>query len=143
MPEVKSTSCLPLVVAKLNTKDYFEAFLVDRDNNITEGTVSNIFFVKGNILYTPKENILLGVTRGIIIKIAKQIGIQIKEARIKKSEIYSFKECFLANTLVELMPVVEINDRKIGNGLPGPMTKRLIHEFKKERGIWLKKNSKK
>ena len=143
LPEVKSTSCLPLVVARLNTKNYFEAFLVNRDNNLTEGTVSNIFFAKGNILYTPKENILWGVTRGIIVKIAKNAGIQIKEARIKKNEIYSFKECYLTNSLVEVMPVVEINGKKIRNGLPGPVTKRLIHEFKKERGLWLKKNSKK
>ncbi len=143
LPEVKSTSCLPLVVARLKTKGYFEAFLVGSNGNITEGTISNVFFVKGNILYTPKENILWGITRGIIVKIAKKIGIQIKETRIKKSEIYSFKECFLANTLVEVMPVVKINGKKIGNGLPGPMTKRLIGEFKKERDLWLKKNSKK
>lgn len=143
LPEVKSTSCLPLVVARLKTKGYFEAFLVDSNANITEGTISNIFFVKGNILYTPKENILWGITREIIVKIAKKIGIQIKEARIKKSGIYLFKESFLANTLAEIMPVVEINDKKIGNGLPGPMTKRLIGEFKKERDLWLKKNSKK
>ncbi len=143
LPEVKSTSCLPLVVARLKTKGHFEAFLSNRNGNITEGTISNIFFVKGNILYTPKENILWGITRGIIVKIAKKIGIQIKETRIKKSEIYSFKECFLANTLVEVMPVVKINGKKIGNGLPGPVTKRLIGEFKKERDLWLKKNLKK
>ncbi len=142
LPEVKSTSCLPLVVARIKTKGYFEAFLVDSNGNITEGTVSNVFFVKGNILYTPKENILWGVTRGIIEKTAKKAGIQIKEAIINKSSIYSFKECFLANTLVELMPVVKINNKKVGNGLPGPITKRLIGEFKKERGLWLKKNLK-
>src|SRR3989338_3786394 len=121
LPEVKSTSCLPLVVARLKAKYHFETFLVDSSGNITEGTVSNVFFVKGNTLYTPKENILWGVTRAIIAKIAKNTGILIKEPSIKKSGIHSFKECFLANTLVEIIPVVKINGKKIGSGIPGPM----------------------
>lgn len=141
LPQVKSTSCLPLVVAKINTGKYFEAFLVDNKGNITEGTVSNIFFVKSNSLYTPREKILFGVTRKIVKKIAQGIGLQLKEIKIKKSEIYSFEECFLASTLVEIMPVVEINGKKINNGLPGPITKKLIEEFKKERDTWLRQST--
>lgn len=139
LPEIKSTSCLPLVIAKSNTANYFEALLVDNDRNVTEGTVSNIFFAKGNVLYTPKENILFGVTRGTVIKIAGKTGIQVKEAKIKESEIHQFEECFLTNSLAEVVPVVEINNKKINNGIPGAITKKVMDGFKKEISLWLKK----
>src|SRR3989344_2658300 len=76
LPEVKSTSCLPLVLAKSEAakKGCFDAILVDRSGFVTEGTVSNVFLVKNNVIYTPKENILQGITRGIVIKIAKRIA---------------------------------------------------------------------
>ena len=132
LPEIKSTSCLPLVLAKsaATRKNCFDAILADRNGFITEGTVSNVFFVKGNIIYTPKENILKGITRGIVLKIAKRIA-EIREAKIKKEQIYSFDECFLTNTLMEIVPVNKINGKIIKNA-PGIITKKIMEAFKKE-----------
>lgn len=132
LPEVKSTSCMPLVLAKSEAekKGCFDALLVDRSGFITEGTVSNVFFVREDALYTPKDNILEGITRGIAIKIAKKIA-KIKETRIKKREIYSFDECFLTNTSGEIVPVNKI-DGKIIKNAPGIITKKLMERFRKE-----------
>ena len=132
LPEVKSTSCMPLVLAKSKaTKNgCFDAILVDRSGFVTEGTVSNVFFVKNNAIYTPKENILQGITRGIVIKIAKKIA-KISETKIKKRKIYSFDECFLTNTSVEIVPVNKIDDKTIKNA-PGIITKKIMEGFKKE-----------
>ncbi len=132
LPKIKSTSCLPLVLAKSEAakKGCFDALLVDRSGFVTEGTVSNVFFVKNGMIYTPKENILKGITRGIVIKIAKNIA-KINEAKIKKQKIYSFDECFLTNTSGEIVPVNKI-DGKIIKNAPGIITKKLMQEFKKE-----------
>src|SRR3989338_5268077 len=132
LPEVKSTSCIPLVLAKMEAakRGCFDALLIDRRGFITEGTVSNVFFVKNNIIYTPKENILKGITRGIAIKIAKRIA-KIEETRIKKGKIYSFDEVFLTNTSGEIVPVNRI-DGKIIKNAPGIITKKIMEGFKKE-----------
>lgn len=132
LPKVKSTSCLPLVLAKSEAakKGCFDALLVDRSGFVTEGTVSNVFFIKENTVYTPKDNILKGITRGIVVKIAKKIA-KIKETKIKKEEIYHFDECFLTNTSAEIAPVNKI-DGKIIKNAPGVITKKLMEEFKKE-----------
>jgi len=131
LPEVKSTSCIPLVLAKSEAaeKGCFDAILIDRDGFVTEGTVSNVFFVKNNIIYTPKEGILKGITREIVISMAKKT-LKVKEATIKKSQICSFDECFLTNTSGEIIPVSKINDKKIN--APGAMTAKLMKEFEKE-----------
>lgn len=141
MPEVKSTSCLPLVLAKSEAtrRNCFDAILVDRSGFITEGTVSNVFFVKNSIIYTPKENILQGITSGIVIKIAKKIA-KIIEAKIKKEKIYSFDECFLTNTSGEIVPVNKI-DNKIIKNAPGIITKKIMEGFKKEvKNYYVKSN---
>ena len=132
LPEVKSTSCMPLVLAKSEAakKGCFDAILVDRSGFVTEGTVSNVFFVKNSVIYTPKENILQGITRGIAIKIAKRIA-KIKETRIKKEEIYSFDDVFLTNTSGEIMPVNKIDGKIIKNS-QGIITKKIMEGFKKE-----------
>ena len=132
LPEVKSTSCLPLVLAKSEAakRGCFDALLIDRRGFVTEGTVSNVFFIKNNVIYTPKENILQGITRGIAIKIAKRIA-KIKETRIKKEEICSFDEIFLTNTSGEIMPVNKIDGKIIKNS-PGIITKKIMEGFKKE-----------
>lgn len=132
LPEVKSTSCMPLVLAKSEAakKGCFDAILTDRDGFITEGTVSNVFFIKENTVCTPKDNILKGITRGIVIKIAKRIA-KIKETRIKKDKLHSFDECFLTNTSAEIVPVKKIDGKIIKNS-PGIITKKLMEEFRKE-----------
>ena len=133
MPEVKSTSCLALAIAKSHAdkKGCFDAILLDKEGNATEGTVSNIFFTKGRTLFTPRENILKGITRDIVIRLAKKDFV-VKEQGIHKSQLSSFEECFLTNTSAELVPVVNIDGKPIGNGKPGKLWKILSQEFKEE-----------
>lgn len=131
LPEVKSTSCLPLVLAKYEAakKRCFDAILTDRNGFITEGTVSNVFFVKNDTVYTPKDNILKGITRDIAINLAKKAA-KIKIAKISKKQMHSFDECFLTNTSGEIIPVSKIDYKKIK--APGPITKELMKKFKEE-----------
>ena len=132
LPKVKSTNCLPLVLAKnkAERKKCFEAILADNSEFITEGTVSNVCFVKKNILYANSGNMLEGITRQVVMGLAKKF-IEVIETKIKKSEIYDFDECFLTSTISEIVPVVKIDEVKIGNGLPGKITRKLMGEFKK------------
>jgi len=141
LPEVKSTSCMPLVLAKSEAakKGCFDAILVDRSGFVTEGTVSNVFLVKNNVIYTPKENILQGITRGIVIKIAKKIA-KISETKIKKQKIHSFDECFLTNTSVEIVPVNKVDNKIIKNS-PGMLTKKIMEGFKREVKNYYAKNN--
>ena len=131
LPEVKSTSCIPLVLAKSEAarKNCFDAILVDRDGFITEGTVSNVFFIKNKVVYTAKENILKGITREIVLRIAEKIA-KVREEGIAKKKIYFFDECFITNTSGEIIPVSKIDDKKMN--APGSLTKKLMKEFKKE-----------
>ncbi|MEK6808058.1 MAG: aminotransferase class IV [Nanoarchaeota archaeon] len=135
LPRVKSTNCLPLVMAKnlAEKKGCFEALLVDNRGYVTEGTVSNIFFVrKFNeeiIIYTPTGNLLYGITRGFVIELSKK-KFEVKETKIKKQVIYDFDEAFLTNTTAEIVPVVRIDNKKIGSGLPGDVTKYFIGEYR-------------
>ncbi len=140
LPEVKSTSCLPLVLAKSEAakRGCFDAILVDRKGLITEGTVSNVFFVKNSIVYTPRDDMLKGITRGIVVKIAKRIR-KLNEVKIKKRQIPSFNECFLTNTSGGIIPVSKINGRKLD--APGPLTKELMEEFNKEVEDYYAKNN--
>ena len=132
MPKVKSTNCLPLVLAKKESarQSCFEAILVDRHGNVTEGTVSNVFFIKKDRLYTPYGNLLEGITRGVVVERAKKF-MKVSETIIKKSSIYTFGECFLTSTTSEIVPVVRIDGKKINNGMPGRITKRIISDFKR------------
>lgn len=133
LPEVKSINCLALVLAKnyAQRKKSFDALLVDRDGFVTEGTVTNVFFVKNNVVYTPEENILRGITRDIVISIAKK-EFSIREQEISKKEIFNFDECFATNTSAELVPVVVVDGKKIGDGKPGKVWKTLTEKFKQE-----------
>ncbi|MBI3026749.1 aminotransferase class IV [Candidatus Woesearchaeota archaeon] len=130
-PDVKSVSCLPLVLAKIKAEkmNCFEALLVDENGFIREGTLSNVFFIKKNELHTPKADILHGVTRNTLIKIAKPI-VKIRETNIKKESIPNFNECFLTNTSAEIVPVVAIDYKKI-SASPGPITEKMMYEFKR------------
>ena len=108
------------------------------DGHLTEGTISNIFFVKKGQLYTPALScgILEGVTRGILLQLARRAGIPAKEGRYTPRELLRADESFLSNTTLEVMPVVKVKwagDRRlyrIGSGSPGPVTRRLHAIFR-------------
>jgi len=109
-----------------------EALLLDHRGYIAEGPGENIFFVKNNTLYTPaKGNILPGITRDSIIKIARDLNIKVVEKRIKPTEIKEMNEAFFTGTAVEICPIAQINQIVINKGKIGHLTAKLKEIFEK------------
>ncbi|MDD5687446.1 MAG: branched-chain-amino-acid transaminase [Elusimicrobia bacterium] len=130
-PEIKSTNFLNNILAKIEAKNKnaFEAIMLNIEGFVTEGTISNIFIVKNNVLKTPsiKCGILDGITRKYILKIAKSLRIKTKESFLKPKDLYTADECFITNTSLEIMPVSLIDNKKIM--VVGKITKELIGNF--------------
>lgn len=105
-----------------------------RDGLMTEGSHSNIFFVIEGTLYTHPEsnNILSGITRKNILRIASEGGIKIREEAVQENRIRFVKEAFITNTSAEIMPVIELGGNTIGEGVPGPITKSIREKFDSE-----------
>jgi branched-chain amino acid aminotransferase len=131
--EIKSLNYLNSVLAKIeaNNAGVDEAIFLDNRGFICEGTGENIFVIKNERLVTPPRTagILLGITRDIVMSIARKLGYVVLERNITPSELLDADEVFLSGTAAEVIPVVEINKRKIGNGKEGTVTKRLVQEF--------------
>jgi D-alanine transaminase len=123
--DIKSVALLPntLSFQEAKEKGYHECVFV-KNGFITEGSHSNIFFVRNGFLYThpESENILSGITRKNIIRIARESGINVIEEAVKEDDIASIEEAFVTNTTEEATPVVSINGMKVGNGRPGTVT---------------------
>ena len=107
-----------------------EALLLDKNGNISEGSGENIFIVKDNKIYTPKkDHCLNGITRQSVITIAKDYGINVTEKDITYDEACSADETFFTGTAVEITPITKIDSHKIGDGLRGPITKKLQETY--------------
>ncbi len=108
---------------------YDEAIMLTQDGNVSEGSGENVFIVSGSELVTPApaEGILVGITRGTVMELArKELGIGTVERQIPRSELYSAEEVFLTGTAAHLTPVLEMDGRPIGSGQTGPITRRLM-----------------
>ena len=123
MPKVKSTSMLSTVMAYkyAQKKRAYEALLVDDRGRITEGSISNVFFIRKGKIFTPKKNLLEGTVRNFIIKKAK-----VKQTTIKKRDLPKMDEAFITSTIKGILPVTRINGRKVGDGEVGSVTKALM-----------------
>lgn len=109
---------------------YDEAVLLDTEGYVAEGSGENIFIVRNGILQTtPLTSVLPGITRDSVITIAQKFDIPVKEARFTRDEMYIADEMFFTGTAAEITPVREVDDRKIGAGKPGPVTKRIQAAF--------------
>ena len=131
--DIKSISLLPNVLEKQNAfeEGMYESWQI-RKNFITEGATSNAFIVNRNgfIQTHPANNFILGgVTRDTLIEIAKKNKIKVIEKAFSSSDLLSSKEAFLTSTTAKILPVVKINEKKIGNGKPGQMTQVLIKKY--------------
>jgi len=103
-----------------------EALLLDNEGYVTEGSGENIFIARDGILYTPElTSCLDGITRDTVIKLADEIGIEVKEKRITRDEVYIADEAFFTGTAAELMPIKSLDDRVIGCGKRGKITEKL------------------
>ena len=103
------------------------------DGFVAECTGDNIFIVNGKRLITPpvKVGALEGVTRNTVIKIAKRKRMLFKEKKFKLNDVYKADECFLTGTAAEIVPVIKVDGRCIGDGKPGKLTLELMQEFHK------------
>jgi len=121
------------VLAKREVKlaGYDEAIMLDPNGYVSEGSGENIFLVKGGALLTPdlSSSILEGITRDTLIQIAREEGLKLVEGRVTRDQLWLADEVFFTGTAAEVTPVREIDNRTIGEGVPGPITKRLQARF--------------
>ncbi len=121
-----------LAVAEARAAGAHEALLLDRDGQVTEGASSNLFAVREGRLETPPLaiGILEGVTRGLVIAIASESGVEVREVPLRPEAIASSDELFLTSTAREILPVTSLDGRPVGSGLVGALTTRLHTLFR-------------
>ena len=132
-PNIKSMNYLNNILAKIeaNYKGGDEAIMFDVNGNISEGSGDNIFVIKnGKIVTPPALNNLRGITRASAIELARKDGIEVNETNMGLFDIYTADEVFVTGTAAEIAPVTKIDGRLIGDGVPGPVTKKLMAAFK-------------
>ncbi|RJS69763.1 branched-chain-amino-acid transaminase [Candidatus Bathyarchaeota archaeon] len=133
--EVKSLNYMNSILGKIeaNVAGFDEAICLDKNGHISEGIAENIFIVKNGKIITPPTSTgaLVGITRDVIMKLAEKLGYKAVEANITPTDLFTADEAFFTGTAAEVVPIVEVNKRKIGDGKPGPITKRLMQEFEK------------
>jgi D-alanine transaminase len=131
--DIKSTNLLPNVLAMQAAKESggLEALLYLPDGTLTEGTHTSFFGVlDGTVLTAPNSNdILPGITRGLILRLAAQAAISVREHVLKRSDLEQVSELFLTGTTSEVLPVVHVDGKPIGGGQPGPVTRRLQQAY--------------
>ena len=137
-PQIKSMNYLNNILAKIEAENagVNEALMLNTSGNVVECSGDNIFIYRNDTLITPPTFIgaLNGVTRGIVMKLAEQEGLKVEELIFSRHEVYTSDECFLTGTAAEIIPVIKLDGREIGNGKPGKITTRLINKFKKFTG---------
>ncbi len=105
---------------------YDEALLLDVDGYVAEGSGENVFIVRDGVIYTPElTSALEGITRETIMALASDIGVEVKEKRITRDEVYISDEAFFTGTAAEVTPIRELDGRSIGCGSRGPITEKL------------------
>ncbi len=131
---MKSINYLLNVIARIEAAEngWDETILLNDRGNIAEGGGSNVFFVEGKKLITPSADsgIIPGVTREVIMEIAKGMGITVKEGDISPKIIKKCDEMFLTNAIIEVMPVTKVGDDIIADGKPGKITRRLMEVYR-------------
>ncbi len=133
--EVKSLNYLNSILAKIeaNSANVDEAICLNKEGFVCEGVAENIFAVSNGVIITPPTSTgaLRGITRNVVIEIAQKLRYNVVKKEITPSDLFLADEVFFTGTAAEVVPVKEINKRKIGNGSPGPITRRLMDEYHK------------
>lgn len=134
-PRIKSLNYLNNIMAKMESvgvnKD--EAIMLNKDGYVAECSGDNIFIIKDSVLSTPPKSagILVGITRGEVMKLAGALGLAVREEELTRYDLYTADECFLTGTAAQLISVVTIDGRVISTGKPGEMTMRLLDAYRK------------
>jgi len=133
--EVKSLNYLNSILGKIeaNIAGFDEAICLDKNGHISEGVAENLFIVQNGKILTPPTSTgaLVGITRDIVMKIAEKLGYKAIESTITPTDLFTAEEAFFTGTAAEIIPIVEVNKRMIGDGKPGPITRLLMQEFEK------------
>uniref|UniRef100_A0A7C2EJT4 Branched-chain-amino-acid aminotransferase n=1 Tax=Ammonifex degensii TaxID=42838 RepID=A0A7C2EJT4_9THEO len=133
-PRIKSLNYLNNILAKIEAGliGVQEAIMLTSDGYVAEATGDNIFIVKDDKLITPPPHlgILEGITRNTVMEIARKKGIEVQEKTFTRHDVFVAAECFLTGTAAEIIPVVKVDGRVIGEGRPGKVTWELIRAFR-------------
>lgn len=132
-PAIKSLNYLNNILGKLeaNRAGAAEGVMLTQDGFVAEATADNLFIVSNGVVMTPPVHlgILPGITRAVVIELARRRELTVDEVPFTLHEVYSADECFLTGTGAEVVPVVELDGRRIGTGRPGPLTQELMQDF--------------
>ncbi len=132
-PAIKSLNYLNNILAKIeaNNAGVEEAVMLNSEGFVAECTADNIFIVKSGKLFTPplSAGALYGITRGTVMDIAREAGIEVSEPNLTRYDLFNADECFLTGTGAEIIPVVKIDGRVIGSGNPGRLTRQLVGKY--------------
>jgi branched-chain amino acid aminotransferase len=133
-PRIKSLNYLNNILAKIEGTDAgsVEALMLNHKGEVAECTGDNVFIVKHGVLKTPPPDagILEGLTRNAVMQLARDAGYDVREATLLRHDIFTADECFLTGTAAEVIAVVSLDGRQIGDGKPGPVTRDLLERFR-------------
>jgi branched-chain amino acid aminotransferase len=134
-PRIKSLNYLNNILAKIEglQAGCIEALMLNHKGEVAECTGDNIFIVKNGVLLTPPTDagILEGITREAVMQLARDTKREVREQALTRHDVYVADECFLTGTAAEVVPVVKVDSRAIGDGTPGPITRDLMDRFRK------------
>ena len=136
-PRIKSLNYLNNIMAKIDARraGALEAVMLNHQGRVAECTADNIFFIQDGVLKTPDlmNGALPGITRATVLDIGVAIGMPTEEGNYGLHDLYNADELFLTGTGAEIVPVISVDGRTVGDGRPGATTKRLLDEFRKRR----------
>ena len=137
-PMVKSLNYLNNILAKIEARQAGcpEALLLNEEGKVAECSGDNLFLLQGGQLFTPPigAGSLRGITRGAVMDIAEEMGLPVRECDLTRYDVWVAEECFATGTAAEVIPVVEVDGRRIGTGRPGQWTHRILEKFQ-ERAV--------
>ncbi len=133
-PTIKSLNYLNNILAKIEALNAgcMEAVMMNDQGYVSECTGDNLFIAQKGVIYTPPAyaGALLGITRQVVIDMARESDIKVVETNLTRYDLWVAQECFLTGTAAEVVPVTEIDGRKIGNGMPGPIAIQFMETYK-------------
>ncbi len=131
----KTTNYAAAVQGRIRAREAgaFEALYVEQDGTLSEATTSNVFGVKRGRLLTPPmaAGCLPGITRELALQLGRKAGVPTRERALRSGELRDFDEIFLTGSVIEIMPVIRVDDRTIGSGAPGPITTQLQRAYRR------------
>jgi branched-chain amino acid aminotransferase len=130
IPDAKTLNYIPAIKAmkRAARENAVEAIYVDREGRALEGTTTNLFAFYGDTLVTPSAGILPGITRGVVLRLARPL-FNVQERSIPLDELLRADEVFISASNKQIMPVVKVDDTTIADGKPGPRTRRVMDAF--------------